>query len=222
MSPIYRILFPISSFSNLIPIIPFLSLYKKINKQYRFFIFILITGAMNDILGVIKFFTSIHFNYMLINDFHEIVTFCLMLRFFYLINQHKHAYRYYIIFTIGIVIQLIDWFYISKFKYNTIYVDLFYYLVYCYLCLDRINFHLLNNKNISRTIDWVLIFYSALFIVESYGVFTLSLYCLNIPLNIKVDLFLYNILLIVNTVVNIVLAIVFIQLSKKENRHLAN
>ncbi len=215
MSDVFQILFTLSSFTNLLPIVSLIYLYKYLGKAFRIYLLVLIIGSINDLLGYAKLILGFNFNYMLINDIHEIINYGLLLSFFYQISNKKKLNSYFIVFLIGIVIQNIDWFYITKFKYNSIYADLFYYSVYCFLSFDRINFQMINTNKIYTKFDWLLIFYIALCIYYSYSIFTLALYCLNIPLNIKIDPSLYYILNIINIFTNITLAIVVTKLFKK-------
>lgn len=219
MTAIYKILFSISSYSNLLPIIPLLFLYNKLNKAFRIYLIVLIIGASIDLLGFAKIYSGFHFNYMLIIDIYEVINYVLILSFFYFLNNRKYLNRYVIIFLIGLTVQSIDWLYITKFKYNSIYAEVFYYMVCCYLCFDRINYQIIHSKKMLFKIDWLLIFFITICVYYSYAIFTLTLYCLNIPLNIKIDVSLYYILNIVNTLVNITLTYVITKLpSKLENR----
>ncbi len=218
MSPLYKILFSISSYSNLLPIIPLLFLYNKLDKAFRIYLIVLIVGASNDLLGFAKIVLGFHFNYLLINDFHEIINYALILSFFYFLNNRKYLNSYVIVFLIGLSVQSIDWFFITKFKYNSIYANLFYYMVCCYLCFDRINYQIIHSKKLVYKIDWLLIFFITICVYYSYAIFTLTLYCLNIPLNIKIDVSLYYTLNIVNTVVNITLTYVITKLPGKLER----
>lgn len=216
MSPAYQILFTLSSFTNLLPIISLLYLFNKLDKAFRIYLLVLIIGSSNDLLGYIRIILGFKFNYMLINDFHEIINYGMILYFFYFLNHKKYLNRYLIIFLIGLLIQNIDWFYITKFKYNTIYADLFYYSVCSFLSFDRINYQIINTKKTNHTVDWLLVFCITICIYYSYSVYTLALYCLNIPLNIKIEPSLYYVLNIVNLLANITLAIVVINLFKKK------
>ncbi len=216
MSPAYQILFTLSSFTNLLPIISLLYLFNKLDKAFRIYLLVLIIGTSNDLLGYVRFILGFKFNYMLINDFHEIINYGMILYFFYFLNHKKYLNRYLIIFLIGLLIQNIDWFYITKFKYNTIYADLFYYSVFSFLSFDRINYQIINTKKTNHTVDWLLVFCITICIYYSYSVYTLALYCLNIPLNIKIEPSLYYVLNIVNLLANITLAIVVINLFKKK------
>ncbi len=216
MSPAYQILFTLSSFTNLLPIISLLYLFNKLDKAFRIYLLVLIIGSSNDLLGYIRIILGFKFNYMLINDFHEIINYGMILYFFYFLNHKKYLNRYLIIFLIGLLIQNIDWFYITKFKYNTIYADLFYYSVFSFLSFDRINYQIINTKKTNHTVDWLLVFCITICIYYSYSVYTLALYCLNIPLNIKIEPSLYYVLNIVNLLANITLAIVVINLFKKK------
>jgi hypothetical protein len=216
MSPAYQILFTLSSFTNLLPIISLLYLFNKLDKAFRIYLLVLIIGSSNDLLGYIRIILGFKFNYMLINDFHEIINYGMILFFFYFLNHKKYLNRYLIIFLIGLLIQNIDWFYITKFKYNTIYADLFYYSVFSFLSFDRINYQIINTKKTNHTVDWLLVFCITICIYYSYSVYTLALYCLNIPLNIKIEPSLYYVLNIVNLLANITLAIVVINLFKKK------
>ncbi len=216
MSPAYQILFTLSSFTNLLPIISLLYLFNKLDKAFRIYLLVLIIGSSNDLLGYIRIILGFKFNYMLINDFHEIINYGMILYFFYFLNHKKYLNRYLIIFLIGLLIQNIDWFYITKFKYNTIYADLFYYSVFSFLSFDRINYQIINTKKTNHTVDWLLVFCITICIYYSFSVYTLALYCLNIPLNIKIEPSLYYVLNIVNLLANITLAIVVINLFKKK------
>ncbi len=216
MSPAYQILFTLSSFTNLLPIISLLYLFNKLDKAFRIYLLVLIIGSSNDLLGYIRIILGFKFNYMLINVFHEIINYGMILYFFYFLNHKKYLNRYLIIFLIGLLIQNIDWFYITKFKYNTIYADLFYYSVFSFLSFDRINYQIINTKKTNHTVDWLLVFCITICIYYSYSVYTLALYCLNIPLNIKIEPSLYYVLNIVNLLANITLAIVVINLFKKK------
>ena len=216
MSPAYQILFTLSSFTNLLPIISLLYHFNKLDKAFRIYLLVLIIGSSNDLLGYIRIILGFKFNYMLINDFHEIINYGMILFFFYFLNHKKYLNRYLIIFLIGLLIQNIDWFYITKFKYNTIYADLFYYSVFSFLSFDRINYQIINTKKTNHTVDWLLVFCITICIYYSYSVYTLALYCLNIPLNIKIEPSLYYVLNIVNLLANITLAIVVINLFKKK------
>ncbi len=220
MTVAYKILFTLSSLSNYFPIIPLIFLYKKLDKAFRIYLFILIIGSTNDLLGYAKRMLGFKFNYMIINDIYHIIDYGLFLFFFYTTNNKKHAKRYFIIFFIGIIFQSIDWIFITKFIYNSIYVGVFYFSVFCFLSLDKINFQIINAKKTNSKVDWLLIFYITICIYYSYALFTLSLYCLNIPLNIKIEPSLYNILNIVNLFVNITLAIVLTKYFKNQRSSL--
>jgi hypothetical protein len=215
MSPASQMLFTLSSYSNLLPIISLAYLFNKLDKAFKIYLLVLIIGSSNDLLGYLRLILGFKFNYMLINDIHEIINYGMILYFFYLLNQKKYLDRYFIIFLIGLLIQNIDWFYITKFKYNTIYADLFYYLVCSFLSFDRINYQIINTKKTNHNVDWLLVFCITISIYYSYSIYTLALYCLNIPLNIKIEPSLYYILNIVNMLANITLAIVVINLFKK-------
>lgn len=222
MNLLSKTLFIISSFSNLLPIIPLLFLYHKLDRAFRIYLAVLIVGASNDLLGYVKISLGFHFNYMLLNDIHEIINYGLMLYFFYIINKRKYLNKYIIIFLIGLIFQYIDWFHITKFKYNSIYVEVFYYSVTCFLCFDRINYQIMNVKKTNAKPDWLLIFCITICVYYSYSIFTLALYCLNIPLNIKIDISLYYILNIINVIANITLAFVIAKLFKKQYNYFLN
>jgi hypothetical protein len=222
MNLLSKTLFIISSFSNLLPIIPLLFLYHKIDKAFRIYLIVLIVGASNDLLEYAKISLGFNFNYMLMNDIHEIIDYGLMLYFFYIINNKKYLNKYVVVFIIGLIFQYIDWFYITKFKYNSIYVEVFYYAVSCFLSFDRINYQILNTKKTSSKPDWLLIFCITICIYYSYSLFTLALYCLNIPLNIKIDISLYYILNIINVLVNMTLAFVITKLFKRQYNYFLN
>jgi hypothetical protein len=216
MSPASQILFTLSSFSNLLPIISLVYLFNKLDKAFKIYLLVLIIGSSNDLLGYLRLILGFKFNYMLINDIHEIINYGMILYFFYILNQKKYLDRYFIIFLIGLLIQNIDWFFITKSKYNTIYADLFYYSVCSYLSFDRINYQIINTKKINHNVDWLLVFCITICIYYSYSIYTLALYCLNIPLKIKIEPSLYYILNIVNMLANITLAIVVLNLFKKK------
>jgi hypothetical protein len=216
MTVAYKIIFTLSSLSNYFPIIPLLFLYNKLDKAFRIYLFILIIGSTNDLLGYAKRMLGFNFNYMIINDIYHIIDYGFFLFFFYITNNKKHSKRYFIIFFIGMIFQSIDWLFITKFKYNSIYANVFYFSVFCFLSLDKINFQIINAKKTNSKIDWLLIFYITILIYYSYALYTLSLYCLNIPLNIKIEPSLYNIFNIVNLFVNITLAIVLTKYFKNQ------
>ena len=216
MTDPYKILFTLSTFSNFLPIISLMYLFNKLDKAFRIYLLVLIIGSSIDLLGYAKLMLGFHFNYMLIVDFYEIINYGLILYFFFLINNKKNANNFLIAFFIGMIFQSIDWLFITKFKYNSIYAAVFYDSVFCYLSFDRINFQIINTKKTNSKVDWLLIFYITICIYYSYVIFTLSLYCLNIPLNIKIEPSLYYILNIVNTIVNITLAIVLPNIFNKQ------
>lgn len=211
-----QILFTISSFSNILPIISLVYLFNKLDKAFKIYLLVLIIGSSNDLLGYIRIILGFNFNYMLINDVHEIINYGMILYFFYILNQKKYFKRYLLIFLIGFLIQNIDWIYITKFKYNTIYANLFYYSVCSFMSFDRINYQIINTKKTNHNVDWLLVFYITICIYYSYSIYTLALYCLNIPLNIKIEPSLFYILNIVNILANITLTIVVINLFKKK------
>ena len=219
MSETFQILYTLSSLSNYFPIIPLIFLYNKLNKAFKVYLLVLIIGSTNDLLGYAKSMLGFDFNYMLVVDIYEIINYGLLLYFFFIINNKKHINRYFIIFFIGMIFQGIDWLYITKFKYNSIYATVFYFSVFSFLSFDRINYQMINTKKTNHNVNWLLIFYITICIYYSYALFTLSLYCLNIPLNIKIEPSLYYILNIVNIFVNITLAIVVIKLFKNQKRN---
>jgi hypothetical protein len=220
LSYTFTILYNISIVSDVLPILSFMFIYKNADKPFRTFLFILLIGLVNDTLGYFRDNLGISRPYLIINDIHEVVTFALLLRFFFLLNNQKFIRRYYIVFCIGILFQLIDWMYISKFKINSIYADLFFYSVYSYLCLDKINYQIINGKKSSTNRDWLLIFMIAICALYSYNIFTLALYGLNLPLQIKLPGILYNVLLASNIIVNATLGFVIFKLFHKQQSSL--
>ncbi len=219
MSSVNQILYTLSSISNYFPIIPLIYLYNKINKGFKIYLLVLVLGSTNDLLGYAKSILGFHFDYMFIIDIYEILNFGLLLYFFCIINNNKHIEKYLITFLIGLIVQYIDWFYITKFKYNTIYATVFYYSVFSFLSFDRINYQIINTKKTNHKIDWLLLFFITICIYYSYALFTFSLYCLNIPLNIKIEPSLYYILNMVNIFTNISLAIILIKYFKTQKHN---
>jgi hypothetical protein len=218
MSPFYKILFTISTISDFLPLIPFAFIYKKLDKAYQVYFYALFIGAVNDSLGLLKITKGLHFNFNLIYDLYEIVAFIIILWFFYILNKQRHKNRYYIVLCVGLVLQIIDWLYITKFKYNSIYASLFYYIVCSYLCLDRINYQIINGKKSSSKVDWSMIFCITIGIYYSYDVFTLSLYCLNLPLKVTIPISLYYIMVLVNIAANSTLLFVIFKLPQKPTK----
>ena len=214
------IFFKISTLSNLLPIITLTTFYNKLSKPFKIFFLNLIIGNCNDLLGYVKQIFKFHFNFLIVGDIYHIIDYGVILYFFYILNNKKYLNRYLFIYFIGLVIQIIDWFFITKFKYNTIYSDVFLFSVCCYLYLDKINFIIINTKTLYIKSNWLLLFFITMSIYYSYCIFTLSLYCLNIPLNIKIEPSLYSILNIANTLVNITLTIIFTKLFNRKGEYI--
>lgn len=215
MNPLFNILSKYSLISDALPIIPFLFYYNKMGKAFKVFLVILCIGLINDLITHFRHNLHLSVSHLLITDIYEIMTFLLMLYFFFILNAEKHIKRYFIVFFIGCVFQILDWLFISKFKINSIYASLFYYIVYCYLCLDKINYQIINETKSNNKVDLVLVFCISIFIFYSYILFTLALYCLNIPLNIKIPSALYNVVIIANIIVNSIMFILLMKIPKK-------
>ncbi len=211
-----KVLFLLSNISNLIPVIPFIFTFKKNEKPFNTILYILILGFLNDLLSFLRYNYFREFQLFLkINDLYRIACLGLWLYFFNQLNKDKKANRDFLIFSIGLILLLLDWAFFSKTRRNSFFPDIYTNIIYINLCLKRINYQILNKVNINKIFDPVLVFCLSMCTFYCFHLFLISIYFLEIPLIIKIKPALWNIIPILNIIVNIIYAITFLFLPKR-------
>jgi hypothetical protein len=200
-------LYIFSNISNFIPLIPFFFIYKKNEKPFHIIFLILLLGVFNDGISFIIFnyLRQYHFH-LKINDLYRIICLGLWLKFFHELYKHKLLKKYLTIFITGVIILIINWTYIytHHININSLFEDIYVDIIFIYLCLKGINNQIFKEITNKYKIDGILIFYIAMCIFYSYHLFVMSIYFLEVPLKIKIQPDLFNVVPFLNILINMV------------------